>query len=173
MARQHDPTTLNVRLHHPTLKLALTPPREADEEVMVSGLNHPSVYMNLNGPPYPYTHQDWEQRHADISSAADQNIADLQVIGAEAESGEISRDWTQRKWLGSRRITMTIREIVDENAPYIEGNFIGELGVQREAFMHLGNSDEAREKRAANDKLEVGDPHIQWMVGCMYSTASI
>jgi RimJ/RimL family protein N-acetyltransferase len=111
---------------HPTLKIALTPTRESDADAAIAGLNHPKVYSNLNGPPYPYTEKDWSEWYAPIASASSDNLAELKAIQEQTPPVLASPDWSKKRWLGQRPWTSTIRTVVD-------GRFIGNIGVQRES----------------------------------------
>jgi hypothetical protein len=160
MVSPSDTLDFSIRVHHPIIKIALTPPRESDGPAVIAALNHPSVYLNLNKPPFPYTEKDWADRYATIASAWDQNLADLQVIRKQQQS------FGHDGWLGHRQWTSTIRDIGEAGAAPSKGKFIGEIGVQRDTFMHILDAEERQRMQDENDKLEPGDPRIMWMIGC-------
>ncbi|EXJ59221.1 hypothetical protein A1O7_06653 [Cladophialophora yegresii CBS 114405] len=148
-----------VPIPHPTLKIALTPPRESDRDASVAGINDPAVYMNLNSPPYPYTDKDWAEWYAINGGASDANLAELKAIHQEQPPSVVaSRDWSTRGWLGQRPWTSTIRDVVD-------GRFIGNISMGRETFMYILDPEERQRRKDENDKLQPGDPRILWMIG--------
>ncbi|OAP61051.1 hypothetical protein AYL99_06055 [Fonsecaea erecta] len=160
----------NVAVPHPTLRLALTPPRESDGAAVILGLNHPKVYMNLNGPPYPYTEKDRTEWYARISNEWKQNWSELAAIRKHEQSsssitGNIATpaDGSQRPWLG-RHWTSTIRHF-EESDTGTNGKFIGEIGVERECFLYILDEEERNRRKEENDKLQAGDPNITWEIG--------
>ncbi|ETI21822.1 hypothetical protein G647_05891 [Cladophialophora carrionii CBS 160.54] len=158
MATDAFASDFHVPIPHPTLKIALTPPRESDRDASIAGLNHPKVYMNLNGPPYPYTDKDWAEWYATIGGASSHNLAELKAIQGQRPSGLASQDWSKNRWLGQRLWTSTIRDVVD-------GRFIGTIAVQRETFMYILDAKERQRRTDENDNFEPGDPRIIWMIG--------
>ncbi|KIX95349.1 uncharacterized protein Z520_08866 [Fonsecaea multimorphosa CBS 102226] len=161
---------LKIAVPHPTLRIALTPPRESDGAAVILGLNHPKVYMNLNGPPYPYTAKDWTEWYAKSSSDSKENLSELIAIRKSEQSSPSTTgkfatagDGSQRSWLG-RHWTSTIRHFEDSDAS-TNANFIGEIGVERESFLYIVDEEERNRRKEANDKLQAGDPNITWEIG--------
>ncbi|OQV04342.1 Acetyltransferase GNAT domain-containing protein [Cladophialophora immunda] len=156
-----ESSDFNIAVPHPTLRLALTPPRESDGAAVILGLNHPKVYMNLNGPPYPYTEQDRQEWYAKISSNWKQNWSELVTIRKREQS--TPADYSQRSWLG-RHWTSTIRHF-EESDTDSYGKFIGEIGVERESFLYILDEEQRNRRKEENDKLQAGDPNITWEIG--------
>ena len=164
MALELGDQTFTIPVPHPTLKLALTPHRESDGSAVVPAFNHPSIYMNLNNPPFPYTEKDWIDWFANIRKIYEENLASLPVIRSEQQSPELSDDWEKRKWIG--RWHSPIRDISDDITAPGAGKFIGDIGVARQTFMHIVDPEEQQKLKAENDSLSRGDPRIKWMIGC-------
>ena len=166
MASEANTRTFNISVPHPTLKIVLTRPRESDGASVIAALNDPRVYLNLNTPPFPYTEKDWADRYAKVSRVSDDNLADLQAIHEQQRILGTTQDWQKRKWLGQRQWTSTIRELANGGAEPMDGKSLGEIGVQRQSFIHVVDAEERQKMIGKNDKLEPGDPRIVWMVGC-------
>ncbi|EXJ71447.1 uncharacterized protein A1O5_05255 [Cladophialophora psammophila CBS 110553] len=164
-----ESSDFNIPVPHATLRIVLTPPRESDGAAVIRGLNDPKVYMNLNGPPYPYTERDRDEWYTKVSREWKQNCAELNAIRereqASPSAGEIGTpsDWSQRPWLGGHW-TSPIRHIEESETGIIE-KFIGDIGVERESFLYIVDAEEKERRKAENDKLEAGDPNISWEIG--------
>ncbi|KAJ9607653.1 hypothetical protein H2200_007731 [Cladophialophora chaetospira] len=159
MDAQAVASDFHINVSHPTLQIALTGPSNADAEASTAGLNHPAVYMNLNGPPYPYSAKDWDAWFWMVSELWKYNLADLQEINNQDQSVVAAQDWSKRKWLGRQMWHSTIRDMGNG------GKFIGDITVPRETFMYIRDEEERKRRKEENVKLEPGDPRIVWMIG--------
>lgn len=171
MDTQRLHSEFHIPVPHRALKIALTAPDWYDRDASSAGLNDPKVYMNLNGPPYPYTDKDWEIWYAMIVDLWNQNQADLQAIKHQDQDILASQDWSQRKWLGHRMWHCTIRDISGDSEAPISGRFMGDITVGRETFHYILDNEERQKRKEQNDKLEPGDPRIVWMIGCKFLCA--
>ena len=60
MATTEDVFDYIIPVPHPSSRIVLAPPRQSDGPYVLAALNDKRVYMNLIGPPYPYTDDDWD-----------------------------------------------------------------------------------------------------------------
>jgi hypothetical protein len=132
---------------------------------MVSFLNDPRVYMYLVSTPYPYllSHaEDW------IGKSCAESERILAVAG-EGQDGSVNYvDGCPFR---------CIREIIRESDADVDGDdgwekdmFIGDVGIMRYPFYELPDgSDEQKEARERNAKLDAGNEEVIWSLGGMYT----
>lgn len=144
-----------IALPSPLSNIILTPKRLTDVEAALECLNDPAVYNNLVGPPFPYTHKNFEEWH---------NI--LSKVNADAlrEYMEM-QDSPGEKWVGQLPIS-AIREV---DAKTGAENFIGEITLRRRGYQTTSNVTERTRLRDENAARKAGDPKIDWTLGCMSS----
>jgi hypothetical protein len=133
--------------------LRLTLPLYADGPAIIKINNDPSVYMNLAGPPFPYTDQAWEDWWAKISKVAADYLAEV----SEVQEGK-------RKWVGSGSPFMVIRQIDEDGIG--EGMFIGDIGIRKRGFLLIKDNEARMQAQDENEGYEAGDPRCQWEIGC-------
>ncbi|KAI1630231.1 hypothetical protein EDD37DRAFT_605089 [Exophiala viscosa] len=148
----------------------LAQPRQSDGPMVVAALNDPRVYMNLNGPPYPYTEKDWEEWYLFVSHAARECSKEYQVI--DEELGDQGRDPKERECQRKRLIMQSMWPLTIRIEPELlrdrlrsESAFIGTITPQRSIFLYILDEDERQRRKQENDGLAAGDPKIIWEVG--------
>jgi hypothetical protein len=160
----------SIPLAHPTLKLVVTGPSDADGPTVIQGLNDPSVYMNLMGPPFPFLESDRKSWCDQCVAWAGENMAELRVIrGAREAQPESARsDWSKQQWLGKRPFVTAVRDVskLKDGDSTINGDFVGEIYFARTRFSHILDQNERDRLQAENDALEAGDPRIEYHTGC-------
>ncbi|KAK5455197.1 hypothetical protein LTS15_005917 [Exophiala xenobiotica] len=168
MAHRVDPG-FRIPVPHSTSRIILTPPNIADGRDVVAALNDPRVYMNLNGPPYPYTDEDYLGWYEVIEEAARTSSEEMQTIKRSsniASDTEQNAGGCQRKWMGRSWWVSAIRELRSERSESGEEmKFLGETTVRRSNFLYITDEAERHNKVDENNSLEAGDPKILWEVG--------
>lgn len=158
---------------HPSSSIALTPPRKSDGPEVLATLNDQRVYMNLIGPPYPYTQKDWEEWYSFISYAALECSRELQAIQhlrQTSGAGDSEIDSQRTRWVSQPMWPSTIRELPEPNSSSDTGRFIGAITVERGQFLYVLDDRERQRWKRENDSLAAGDPKIIWEVGCRSTT---
>jgi len=150
-----------IRVPHSQSQLILTPPRLTDSEAVFAILNDRRVYMNLLGPPFPYTQRDWDDWFPTISKTA----ADALSEYTEAEKVRQAGNGTTQKWVSTGLPVMAIREVSEDTG---DMTFLGEINIRRRAFLTVLDEDERKRMKDGNDSFAPGDPRIQWEVGCKF-----
>lgn len=169
-----------IPLHAPYDKIILTPPRipsngdstgdsdnsnnfERDKAVLVSTLNHPAVYPNLVGPPYPYL-SEHADRFLREEWAASMQLFPLLGYGYGGVDGTVPEKESggKRNKLVGGCPFICIRMIQKEAE--IKDILIGTLRISRWRFSDLP-STEAKEAQEENNLLNVGDERIIWEIG--------
>lgn len=154
-----------LRLPPPNTSITLTAYRPDDAPILISMLNHPAVYMNLAGPPFPYlqTHHNSKVEQLEV----DQRTAVKEFREFVKQRGK------QRKWVGTVPFT-----VIRENTGVCEGGgdngereegqgtAIGDLVFRRSDFYDINDEKEREVTKARNDALEPGNPDIVWEIGC-------
>jgi len=168
MAHCVDPG-FRIPVLHPTSRIILTPPNIEDCRDVVAALNDPRVYMNLNGPPYPYTEDDYLGWYRVIEEAARTNSEEMQTIERWwqiAQEAEQNPGGCRRKWMGKSWWVSAIREMTSEMSESgEETKFLGEITVRRSSFLFILDEAERQKKIDENNSLEAGDHKILWEVG--------
>jgi len=110
----------------------ITPPRFSDGETSIAAMNHPAVYMNLNGPPFPYTQQNWEEWFQIIDKESNAALAEWkETQSANGKEGE-------RKWMSAAPVS-TIREVDVQTG---EERFVGNISIRRRGFLTVKDLEE-------------------------------
>jgi hypothetical protein len=87
-----------LRLPPPYQNIIITPPRKSDGPRVVECMNDKRVYSNLNGPPFPYTYEDFEFWYGKIEKGCTEGLRQhLEMTGVITDS----EGQAQRKWSGA------------------------------------------------------------------------
>ncbi|KEF51147.1 uncharacterized protein A1O9_12761 [Exophiala aquamarina CBS 119918] len=168
-----DPFNITIPLDQ--FDLVLSVPHQSDGETTLKALNDPRVYMNLEGPPYPYTPKDRDTWYKIVRDGADfhqQQWVELMKNRADDIRGDSQKDAAagsnHRKWVGGGQWASTIRAKVRQSGPVAQGTtypFIGEITVRRSGFPYIRDTEVRRKTVGVNAELPPGDPNIVWEVG--------
>lgn len=142
-----------LRLPPPHSSITLKIYRATDAPVLISMLNHPAVYMNLAGPPFPYLqkHHDSKIKELEVDTANALNFL------RESKSSE-----GKAKWASTVPFTV-IREV---DADTSDETVLGDLVLRRSNFLDVNDEKERESIKSRNDSLEAGNPDIVWEIGC-------
>ena len=180
-----DPFHLTVP--HPSLRLVLTAPRDSDRDAVLQAHNDPRVYMNLEGPAYPYTIKDWQNWHGIITDAAETCLLEWEEKmknesgkGQEGSDQGIIPNDDDRKWVGSKMWVSAIREVISPPAlPLQSGSalelaepFIGDIAIRRSGLRYILDDKQRQIAVEHNAELSPGDPAIIWEIG-FYLTPAV
>jgi hypothetical protein len=135
----------------PHQSLRLTPPRYADGVNAARIHNDPKVYMNLSGPPFPYTQESWDSWWPIVSKVASDALAEFEDVQAG-----------KRKWVRAGSPVMVIREMKGDG----DGELIGDIAIRMQEFLLIKDVAERKRARDENEGFEAGDPRIVWEMGC-------
>lgn len=161
-----ETSTRSISVAHPDFNLVLTRLRPTDGEAVIAALNDPRVYMNLFGPPYPYTQADWQEWYSSNSAASNEAWEELESTREWLKTtSNPSEDWKEKKWVGRRQWNSTIRHVT-ESADDRDEKFIGDVSIARSGFLHVLDPQEREKQKTENEEREAGDPAIVWEVGC-------
>lgn len=174
--RTSDFDPFNITIAHDPVNLVLSVPQQSDGESILKALNDPRVYMNLEGPPFPYTPKDRDAWHEIVKGGADLHrqqwieLTQHDVVGTETGREKTAGLTTSndRKWIGGAQWASTIRAKVPESGSDDQGStypFIGEITFRRSGFPDLRDPEARRKATEANAALPAGDPQILWEVG--------
>lgn len=165
------PSQCTIPVPHQSLKLILTPPRLSDGTAVIASLNDARVHMTLNGPPYPYTEEDWDEWYRIIDGASSAAMEELHAFQGWQETASShlnsATDIPKRPWVGKGIWISTIRDVVELDEARKE-KFIGEISVQRGSFLHVLDEEEREKRKEENDQFEARDPRISREIGCRY-----
>lgn len=139
-----------LRLPHPNENIIITPPRMEDAPFMVPIMNNPRVYMNLTGPPFPFTLQHAEERLASRVVESRQILEDLQKVEEGTPSGP-----TGLKLCDGCPIR-SIREVMEDGQQV----YIGDIIAGRCKYFHVVDAEEKERLIANNNAKAPGDPDI-------------
>ncbi len=161
---EFDPATSTyfIRLPPPYTNITLTPGFLEDAPIKISSLNNPAVYMNLSGPPYPYTESDCANWFKTLSATNDAALSQYLLVQAsrsakEGDAGEQGVNTSEgKKWVDGLPVS-AIRE---------DGKFIGEFSVNRRGFSMIRDENERKKMKEFNASLPAGDPRIEYEIGC-------
>jgi len=146
-----------LRLPAPLQNIIITPTRYSDGEGVIELLSDPRVYMNLAGPPYPYGQKEWDEWFPILDKLNKDALTELHNVLKTRKDGGEGRNWTNGAPMTS------IREIDPKTG---EQKFIGMINATRTHFVFLGADEVSQRRQDENDALEVGDPRIDWDLGC-------
>jgi len=120
-------------------------------------LSDPRVYMNLAGPPYPYGQKEWDSWFPIMDKLCKDALGEWKDVENTRKKGGGGKLWTNG-------VPFTAIREVDPTTG--EQKLIGTLGTIRTNYIFHGADLENQKKQDANDALEVGDPNIDWTIGC-------
>jgi len=141
-----------IPLPFPHDNIRLTPWRLTDADSTVSILNHPAVYPNLVGPPYPYKKEDGEWW---VDEQLKQFAPNRQYFtGDETAPIKDGRIFDYSP-------TPVIREVQADGSQV----FLGVAEIVRSSFMSEADEQRKAELIKENDAKTVGDPSIIYMIG--------
>lgn len=145
-----------LRLPPPLTSITLTTYRSTDAPILISMLNHPAVYMNLAGPPFPYLQEHHDSKVEKIEVETEKALKEL---------GEFKKGEGERKWVSAVPFSV-IREVDGESG---EETVVGDLVVRRSDFLDVNDEKERVNIKSRNNTLDPGDPDIVWEIGCQFS----
>jgi len=141
-----------IPLPAPHENIRITPCRMTDAEPMFECLNHPAIYPNLVGPPYPYERTDGELW---LAKQQERSAPDWRYFtgdeSAPIQDGKIF-DYTPL-WV--------IREVQSDGSQ----TFVGVADIVRSSFMDEADEQRKEELTKENDAKPLGDPSIVYMIG--------
>lgn len=145
-----------IRLPHPhgTIILATSRDNDSDNAALISMLNDPEVYMNLAGPPYPYTKEHHNEKLKKINLETEKSLSELRELQLK-----------QRRWVAGSPFTV-IREIDPQT---LEETVVGDFVIRRSDFLFVNNAEDRARMKEWNDRLEAGDEGIIWEIECKSS----
>jgi hypothetical protein len=146
-----------LRLPAPNENIIFTMPRYSDGAAVIEILSDPRVYMNLAGPPYPYGQKEWDSWFPTMDKLCKNALAEWREVEKTRNQGGDGKLWTNG-------VPFTAIREVDPTTG--EQKFIGTLGTTRTNYIFHGADAGNQKKQDANDALEVGDPNIDWTIGC-------
>lgn len=141
-----------IPLPAPHNNIILTPPRFADADAAIACLNDPTVYMNLSGPPFPYTQENSKEWTSILSKATSDALKEFRA--AQGDDG--------KRWVSQIPVS-AIREMDADSG---EGKFIGEVTIRRRVYESVTDPVERKRLQEENEALKAGDPRIEWAFGC-------
>ena len=147
-----------LRLPPPHSNLSLTIGRDSDGPAIISMLNHPAVYMNLAGPPFPYTQEHRDAQFKQMSDEIETALAEFREV--EASRGKPNG----KKWVGKAPFTVIREDDPQAGVDTVLGDFV----FRRSGFFEVDNEEDKKRMKDQNDELEAGDPNIVWEVGCPF-----
>lgn len=152
-----------LRLAAPYSNIIITPHRlnRLEDEIAprLDMLNDPAIYLQLEGPPVPYLHQDgvnW------VTTQGETQISVVEALQANPADPGV---------FGLSPFTC-IREVSREDADGhpLEDSMIGDIGINRYMFYELPEGSEERTAaQETNKKLLAGDEKTVWGIGCSFS----
>ncbi|KAJ5087132.1 acetyltransferase GNAT family [Penicillium angulare] len=155
-----------LRLAAPHSHIIITPHRSdpiADGiPARIEILNHPAVYMCLEGPPYPHL-----QEHAESWCNGKRDEMQEVVESLVCEFQEPSRNGEKARIFDKCPFTC-IREVTEESSDGdpLTDVFIGDIGLVRYSFYEFrSGSDERQAARDRNNAIPGGDENIVWQFG--------
>lgn len=110
--------SLFIRLPPPHGNMIITEPHYSDGETVLVDFNNPLIYMNLAGPPFPYTSNDWDERFSRVSKTSSMTMEEWKGVEASRQKVETGA----KKWVGTAVPVTAIREINNETG---EEKFLG------------------------------------------------
>jgi hypothetical protein len=143
-----------LRLPLPHISITLTTYRASDAPILISMLNHPAVYMNLAGPPFPYLQEHHDSKVKQMEVETEKALKEFR----EFKNGEGARKWASA-------VPFSVIRKADESG---EETVLGDFVFRRSDFLDVNDEKERETTKARNDSLEPGDPDIVWEVGCQF-----
>ncbi|KAF5871812.1 putative gnat family protein [Botrytis fragariae] len=163
MPIHHDPLfpTLTLNSSKPLHQnLILTRPRTSDAKNSIAAFANPAVYLNLTGPPFPYTQDDFDSFFNEVLDK-NSRIAAAELWDAKSAQEDGS---PVQKWVGAVPFP-SIREVrVGEKGERIE-EFIGQIDIRRRGFVTTIDEEERKKLAGEHAERKTGDPGIEWEIG--------
>ncbi|KZT62654.1 hypothetical protein CALCODRAFT_408409, partial [Calocera cornea HHB12733] len=144
-----------IPLPAPHDNIRLTPWRRTDAtdvDPVVTILNHPAVYPNLIGPPYPYLEEhaaEWATQQVEMFEPDHQYF-----------TGDESAPIREGKIFDYSPI-MVIREVQTDGSQIL----LGVADITKAAFTGEPDAERREERVRANEQKSLGDPSIIWAIG--------
>lgn len=158
---QLSPLRLNPTSGEPYLQLPaphdnviITPARTSDANDIIKCLNDFAIYKWLEGPPFPYLPSHAEEWLSKIISESDTILEELQVAAKNNSDGPPIR-------ISSCPVRI-LREVQEDGSEV----FLGDLGTPRCCYPELNPGFEKEKLHERNLSRPIGDPEIEWSVGC-------
>lgn len=142
-----------LRLPPPHNSITLNIYRATDAPVLISMLNHPAVYMNLAGPPFPYLQEHHDSKIKELEA----DIASVLKYLREFKNSNGNAKWASA-------VPFTVIREVDEDTG--QQTVLGDLVLRRSDFLDINDEKERERMKSRNDNLEAGDSDIVWEIGC-------
>ncbi|KAF7960796.1 hypothetical protein EAE96_000469 [Botrytis aclada] len=163
MPIHHDPLfpTLTLNSSNPLHQnLILTRPRTSDAKNSIKAFANPAVYLNLTGPSFPYTQEDFDSFFNEVLDKSSR-LAAAELWDAKSAQEDGS---PVRKWVGAVPFP-SIREVrVGEKGEKTE-DFIGQIDIRRRGFVTTKDEQERKKLAGENADRKTGDPEIEWEIG--------
>ena len=144
----------SLRLPAPHQHIVITPPREGDDEHLLTLFGDISVAHCFHTIPIPFCRDDSRAMLSQAKEEADGLLDELRTAEKEGPSGK------QLKVVGGCPLKH-IRE-VQENGTDV---FIGRIWVGRDQYEDVFGKAERRAAVEENDARPVDDPSIRWTIG--------
>lgn len=142
-----------LRLPPPHNSITLNIYRATDAPVLISMLNHPGVYMNLAGPPFPYLQEHHDSKIKELEA---------DIVSVLKYLREFKNSNGNAKWASAVPFTV-IREVDEDTG---QQTVLGDLVLRRSDFLDINDEKERERMKSRNDNLEAGDSDIVWEIGC-------
>ncbi|EMR86723.1 putative gnat family protein [Botrytis cinerea BcDW1] len=163
MPIHHDPLfpTFTLSSSNPLHQnLILTRPRTSDAKNSISAFANPAVFLNLTGPPFPYTQDDFDSFFTEVLDKSSR-LAAAELWDAKKAQEDGS---PVQKWVGAIPFP-SIREVrVGEKGERIE-EFVGQIEIRRRGFVTTIDKEEREKLAGESANRKTGDPGIEWEIG--------
>ena len=154
-----------LRLAKPLSNIIITPHRlnqlEETIDAKVQLLNDPKIFLNLDGPPYPFL-REHEEEWVKMKCEAGEPV--LKALAMEFETS-----FKEQQYFDFCPFTV-IREVTEQDSKTgdpLKDILIGDVGIDRSVFYeHKHGSEERAEAQRLNKELPAGDERIVWGIGC-------
>jgi RimJ/RimL family protein N-acetyltransferase len=150
-----------IRLPAPLTNIILAPPLYSDGEAVIEILNDPRVYMNLNGPPFPYEQKEWDEWFPLIQKSSSEALIEFQEV-EKLRKGVGEGPKEGRRWVSAGSPISAIREVDPVTG---EQRFIGTISFGRADR----STSDGEDKGMLNDvhiSLEAKGSEMGWVMGC-------
>ncbi|KAF7911138.1 uncharacterized protein EAF01_002646 [Botrytis porri] len=144
--------------HHQNL--ILTRPRTSDAKATIPAFANPAIYLNLTGPPFPYTQDDFDSFFNEVLDK-NSRVAAAELWDATSAKEDGS---PVQKWVGAVPFPSIREARVGEEGERIE-EFIGQIEIRRRGFVTTIDDVERKKLAKENADRKTGDPGIEWEIG--------
>jgi len=149
-----NPAVPFIRLPPPFENIIITPPRYGDGSTVIEIMANPVVYMNLEGPPFPYTQESWQEWYPIIAKLSSDSLAEYYAAEEARKRGE-------KRWIKTALPVCMIREVDRATG---DEKFLGACDVRFRGVPGVENEKRKRMKEI-NEGYEAGDPRIEREIG--------